>query len=44
MQDEHSRERVSYARPVGVPGTELMVAYDSARLWRVLHDRYVPKP
>ena len=41
QDDEHSKERVSYARPAGVPGTELMVAYASARVWRVLHDRYV---
>lgn len=41
MTEQTAREFLSYARPAALRGTELMVAKNSTRKWRVFHERYV---
>jgi len=35
-----AQERLAFVRPVSLPGTELMAAYQSSRRWHVFHERY----
>jgi AraC-like DNA-binding protein len=40
MAQLNSGERLSFIRPASVPGTELLIANNSSRMWRVFHETY----
>ncbi len=40
MSQQHSGENLSFIRPVSIPGTELIIANNSPRMWRVFHETY----
>ena len=40
MSQQESGENLSFIRPPSIPGTELIVANNSARMWRVFHETY----
>lgn len=40
MSLQNSVESINFIRPVSVPGTELLIANNSGRKWRVFHETY----
>ena len=40
MSQQHSGESLSFIRPVSIPGTELIIAKNSSKMWRVFHETY----
>ena len=40
MSQQHSGESLSFIQPVSIPGTELIIANNSSRMWRVFHETY----
>ncbi len=40
MLQQDSGENLSFINPTSIPGTELIIARNSARMWRVFHETY----
>jgi len=41
MSDSAAQAALAYLRPRSEPGTEILIANNSARIWRMFHDRYL---
>jgi AraC-like DNA-binding protein len=41
MPDSAAQAALAYLRPRSEPGTEVLIANNSARIWRMFHDRYL---
>jgi AraC-like DNA-binding protein len=41
MSDSAAQAALTYLRPHSEPSTEILIANDSARIWRMFHDRYL---
>ena len=41
MPDSAAQAALAYLRPRSEPGTEILIANNSARIWRMFHDRYL---
>jgi len=41
MPDSAAQAALAYLRPHSEPGTEILIANNSARIWRMFHDRYL---
>ena len=41
MSDSAAQAALAYLRPPSEPGTEILIANNSARIWRMFHDRYL---
>jgi AraC-like DNA-binding protein len=41
MSDSAAQAALAYLRPHSEPGTEILIANNSARIWRMFHDRYL---